>query len=93
MTDIDHRNRTIDACRRASLPVVGQQQCTCELRDRLVVLATPDGLRLLYPYQDRCRLHDPPDREAPRPAARPRSTQSRPDTGRQTLAQRDAGIR
>jgi hypothetical protein len=93
MSATDQRNRTIDACRRAGLPVLDEQQCTCGLRGRLVVLASPDGLRLLWPYDGRCLVHDPPDREAPRPAQRPRSSRSRSRAARLTLVERNAGIR
>jgi hypothetical protein len=71
MTGTDPLNRTIDACRRAGLPVLEDKQCTCGLRGRLVVLATPDGLRVLWPYDGRCPAHTPRDREGPRPAGRP----------------------
>lgn len=49
----------IDACRRAGLPVIQEQDCTCGLAGRLVVLASPDGLRVIWPYHRPCRVHDP----------------------------------
>jgi hypothetical protein len=49
MTGADRLKRTIDACRRAGLPVIEAKQCTCTLRGRLVVLDGPDGLRVLWP--------------------------------------------
>ena len=48
------------ACRDAGLPVVGPEDCTCRLRGRLVVLARADGLRVLWPYDQRCPVHDSP---------------------------------
>lgn len=49
--------RTIDACRHAGLPVVDEEDCTCGLDRRLVVLAGPDGLRVLWPYDRPCPVH------------------------------------
>jgi predicted amidohydrolase len=57
------------------------------------VLASPDGLHLLWPYDGRCLVHDPPDREPPRPAGRPRSSRSHSKAARETRAERNAGIR
>ena len=72
MSATNERKRTIDACRHAGLPVIEAKQCTCSLRGRLVVLDGPDGLRVLWPYDGRCLVHGPRDREEPRPAGRPR---------------------
>jgi hypothetical protein len=36
MTGEDQLKRTIQACRRAGLPVIDEQDCTCSLRGRLV---------------------------------------------------------
>jgi hypothetical protein len=66
MTGTDQLKRTIEACRRAGLPVIDDTQCTCKLHGRLVVLASLDGLRFLWPYDGRCPVHDPPDSEGPR---------------------------
>ena len=93
MTDSDQLKRTIDACRRAGLPVIEAKQCTCRLRGRLVVLDGPDGLRVLWPYDGRCLVHGPRDREGPRPAGRPRKGRSRSQAGREALAERKAGTR
>ena len=55
--------RAIDACRRAGLPIIKGNECTCSLRGRLVVLDGPEGLRVLWPYDGRCLVHGPRDRE------------------------------
>jgi hypothetical protein len=47
----------IQACRDAGLPVVGPDDCTCRLRGQLVVLASPDELRIVWPYDQRCPIH------------------------------------
>lgn len=91
MTGADRLKQTIDACRRAGLPVIEAKQCTCTLRGRLVVLDGPDGLRVLWPYDGRCLVHDPRDREGPAPAGRPRAGRSRPLAAREAWAERKAG--
>jgi hypothetical protein len=57
MTASNQLTRAIDACRRAGLPVIHDKQCTCTLRGRLVVLASHDGLRVLWPYDASCPVH------------------------------------
>jgi hypothetical protein len=74
MSGTDQLNRTIDACRRAGLPVVDDRECTCRLRGRLVVLASPDGLRVLWPYNGRCSVHGPRSRKS---TSASRATQER----------------
>jgi hypothetical protein len=93
MTGTDPVTRAIDACRRAGLPVIEAKQCTYGLRGRLVVLDGPDGLRILWPYDGRCPVHGPRDREAPRPTRRPRPNRSRSTATRHASAQRRAGAR
>jgi hypothetical protein len=81
MTGTDPVTRAIDACRRAGLPVIEAKQCTCGLRGRLVVLDGPDGLRVLGPYDGRCLVHGPRDREAP-PACQATAAEPIPLAGR-----------
>ena len=50
-------SRAIQACRDAGLPVIDRESCTCGLRGQLVVLARPDGLRVLCPYDQPCPVH------------------------------------
>ena len=57
--DQRHARRTIEACRHAGLSVVHPDDCTCSLAGRLVVLAGPEGLRLEWPYDQRCPIHSP----------------------------------
>ena len=85
--------RAVDACRRAGLPVIEAKQCTCSLRGRLVVLDGPDGLRVMWPYDGRCLVHTPRDREGPMPARRPRQGRSRSPAAREAWAERTAGAR
>jgi hypothetical protein len=87
MTSADRLKRTIDACRRAGLPVIEAKQCTCELRGRLVVFDGPDGLRVLWPYDGRCLAHGPRDREGPRSAGRPRRGRSGSEAAREAWAE------
>ena len=93
MTTGSEARRAIHACRRAGLPIVDEQDCTCGLRGRLVVLASPDGLRVLWPYDQRCPVHGPRVRQAPRPARRPRRSRTRSQAARQARAKRKTGIR
>ena len=76
----DQLNRTIDACRRAGLPVVDERDCTCGLRGRLVVLARPDGPESSGPTTAAAR----PRPAGPRgtPAGRATPTQAVPFAGR-----------
>ncbi len=69
MTGSDERQvrRAIRACRSAGLPVIEPGDCSCGLSGHLVVLARPDGLRLLWPSEQRCPIHAPRRREAPTP--------------------------
>ncbi|MBV8999649.1 MAG: hypothetical protein JO304_11340 [Solirubrobacterales bacterium] len=85
--------RTIDACRRAGLLVAHEDDCTCSLDGRLVVLASPHGLRVLWPYDRQCPVHDPRDRQAPRPAAGPDAGRPHSPAGRLVWVKRQAGIR
>ncbi len=75
MTGEDQVKRTIQACRRAGLPVIDGEECTCSLDGQLVVLAHEDGLQVVWPYHPHCRIHRPRDREVSAPgdkdAARP----------------------
>jgi hypothetical protein len=58
MTASDQLGRTIEACRRAGLPVIDDTDCTCRLRGQLVVLARLHALRLVWPYNERCPIQD-----------------------------------
>jgi hypothetical protein len=93
MTDDREDRRAIQACRRAGLPVVDEEDCTCALRGRLVVLASPDGLRVIWPYDGRCPVHGARDRQGPRRAGRPRRGRSGSQAARPAWAERQAGIR
>jgi len=75
--DHDQVRRAIEACRNAGLPVIGPQDCTCGLSGRLVVLAGPDGLRVVWPYEQRCPIHDSRAREESQPVRGVRATRSR----------------
>lgn len=57
MTSPSQINRAIRACREAGLPVVAPDDCTCGLRGRIVVVAHPRGLQVLWPYERRCPVH------------------------------------
>ncbi|MFZ0972455.1 MAG: hypothetical protein WAN22_09525 [Solirubrobacteraceae bacterium] len=63
MTGSEHSQvrRAIQACRSAGLPVVHPDDCTCSLSGRLVVLARPEGLKVVWPYEQRCPIHGPRD--------------------------------
>jgi hypothetical protein len=54
---MNHLNRTVDACRDAGLPIIDERDCTCGLRGRLVVLVGARGLRVVWPYDERCPVH------------------------------------
>jgi hypothetical protein len=79
MKDRDHNQVThaIRACRDAGLPVIHPADCTCSLRGRLVILVQADGLRVVWPYDQRCPIHRYRERERPRPAKRDRTGRSR----------------
>ena len=61
----DRLKRTIQACRRAGLPVIDGEDCTCRLRGRLVVLASAGGLQVVWPFYAHCPIHGPRERDAP----------------------------
>ena len=96
-TDQYQAKRAIQAYRAAGLPVVDPRDCTCGLPGRLVVLARPDGLRVVWPYDRRCPLHGTGDREGPQPAERVRGDRSRSQTAteerRQLAADTDELVR
>ncbi len=92
MSDTNQLGRTIDACRRAGLPVVEENQCACGLRGRLVVIATPDGLRVLWPYDGQCPVHGPKDCEGPWPAERARIRRPHSPAAPEAWPRRKAGI-
>jgi hypothetical protein len=77
MTGGDRGKRAIKACREAGFPVIDPEDCTCGLSGRLVVLAGPDGLRIVWPYHQRCPIHAARDREQPQPVTRARARRSR----------------
>lgn len=70
MTGGNRGTRAIKACREAGFPVINPEDCTCGLAGRLVVLAGPDGLRIVWPYEQRCPIHDARDRDRPQPVTR-----------------------
>jgi hypothetical protein len=86
----DQVNRAIQACRHAGLPVVEPDACTCGLRGQLVVLARPDGLRVVWPHSKRCPIHDPRRRAGHRPGKRNRPDRSRSQTAREASTPRKA---
>jgi hypothetical protein len=66
MTGTAPRRRAIEACRLAGLPVVDPHDCTCGMHGGLVVLArSSGGLEVLWPYDERCPIHEPRDDEQP----------------------------
>jgi hypothetical protein len=77
MTGGDRGKRAIKACREAGFPVIDPEDCTCGLSGRLVVLAGPDGLRIVWPYEQRCPIHGARDRERLQPVTRARAGRSR----------------
>ena len=77
MTGRDRGKRAIKACREAGLPVVDPEDCTCGLSGRLIVLAGPDGLRIVWPYEQRCPIHGARGRERLQPVTRVRAGRSR----------------
>jgi len=76
-------NRAIQACRQAGLRVVEPGTCTCDLCGQLVVLARPDSLRVVWPYRQRCPIHDPRRRDGHRPGEGTRPYRSRSLPGRE----------
>ena len=90
MTGGEHNQvrRAIQACRSAGLPVVNPEDCTCSLSGRLVVLDGPDGLRLVWPYDQRCPIHGLRDRDGSQPVTRVRATRSRSQAARDPWTQR-----
>ena len=91
MTGSEHSQvrRAIQACRHAGLPVVEPDDCTCGLYGRLVVLAAPDGLRLVWPYDQRCPIHGVRDREGSQPVTRVRAKRSRSQVAAEAWTQRN----
>ena len=75
--------RAVRACRTAGLPVIDVAQCTCALRGRLVVVAGPDGLRVVWPYDHLCPIHRPRRGEEPQPAKQARAERSRSQAPKQ----------
>ena len=76
MTGADRGKRAIKACREAGVPVIDPEGCTCGLSGRLVVLAGPDGLRIVWPYEQRCPIHGARDRDRLQPVTRARAGRS-----------------
>jgi hypothetical protein len=91
MTGKDQLKRTIQACRRAGLPVIDEHDCTCNLRGQLVVLARPDGLQVIWPYEPRCPIHGLQERERAARTARRPPRRSRSQAAREARATRKAG--
>jgi hypothetical protein len=102
MTGGDQARRAIRACQHAGLRVVNLGDCTCALRGRLVVLALPHGLRVVWPYEEPCPIHGVLDHAGSEPATEVRAgrmetghgkrvmERSVPDLGRRLAAQLDA---
>jgi hypothetical protein len=93
MTTRDRLNATILACRRAGLPVIDEHDCTCQLAGRLVVLAGPHGLRILWPCDLICAVHGPRDRKRARPAGGTRQHRSPSRAASQVWPTRRVGAR
>ena len=93
MTGGDRGKRAIQACREAGFPVIDPEDCTCGLSGRLVVLAGPDGLRIVWPYEQRCPIHGARDRERPQPVTRVRAGRSRSQAATETWTQGKASGR
>jgi hypothetical protein len=85
--------RTVDACRRAGLPVIQPAQCTCRLRGRLVVLASAHGLEVVWPYDRPCPIHGDQQHERPVRSARSRPGRPRSPAARAGWSARKAGAR
>ena len=93
MTGGDRGKRAIQACREAGLPVIDPEDCTCGLSGRLVVLAGPDGLRIMWPYEQRCPIHGARDRDRPQPVTRARARRSRSQAATETWTHGEASGR
>src|SRR5450755_4075496 len=89
MTGADQLKRTIHACRRAGLPVIDEQDCTCNLRGQLVVLARADGLQVMWPYERPCPIHGLQERDQPARTVRCLSRRSRSQAAREAWATRN----
>ncbi len=86
--DHDQVRRAIQACRYAGLPVVDPEDCTCGLSGRLVVVAGPEGLRLVWPYEQRCPIHGSRACEGSQPVRRVRATRPRSQAAREAWTPR-----
>jgi hypothetical protein len=93
MTGGDRGKRAIQACREAGFPVIDPEDCTCGLSGRLVVLAGPDGLRIVWPFEQRCPMHGARDRERLQPVTRVRARRSRSQAATETWTQGKASGR
>jgi hypothetical protein len=85
--------RAIRACQFAGLPILEPDDCSCGLCGRLVVLDGPDGLQLVWPYDQRCPVHDPRDRDASRPTAAVGGAPSRLQAATEIWTQPKASVR
>jgi hypothetical protein len=85
--------RAIRACQSAGLPNLEPDDCTCGLCGRLVVLDSPGGLQLVWPYHQRCPVHDPRDREPSQPTTPVAGAPSRLRAATRTWTQRKANER
>jgi hypothetical protein len=77
--DHERVSPAIQACRNAGLPVIDRDSCTCGLGGQLVVLAGPDGLRVVCPYDQPCPVH----------GLQPVATRAVPNVVRKLAAQLD----
>jgi hypothetical protein len=93
MTGQDPVKRAIEACRAAGLPVVDHDECTCNLRGRLVVLAYAHGLQVVWPYDRCCPIHGVHERERIPATVRSRRIRSRSQAATDALGRRNAGER
>jgi hypothetical protein len=93
MTGGDRGKRAIKACRAAGFPVIDPEDCTCGLSGRLVVLAGPDGLRIVWPYKQRCPIHGAPDCERPQPITPVRAGRSSSQAATEAWTQSEASGR
>ena len=93
MTGADRGKRAIKACREAGFPVIDPEDCNCGLSGRLVVLAGPDGLRIVWPYEQHCPIHGARDRDRPQPLTRARARHSRSQAATKTWTTGEASER
>jgi hypothetical protein len=93
MTDQDPVKRAIEACRAAGLPVVESDECTCNLRGRLVVLAHTHGLHVVWPYDRCCPMQGVHERERIAATVSSRRGRSRSQAATEALGRRKAGER